>query len=55
MSLLNKMIYVWHLVRRNYYKELVESCIDCTLKAKLRNKFEYHAEKLAELSLLKAS
>ena len=55
MSLLSKMLYAWHYVRRNYHIELIESCTDYKLETKLRNKFKYHDEKLLELNSMKAS
>ncbi len=55
MSLISKMLYAWHYVRRNYHEELIESCLDYKLKAKLRNKYEYHEEKLVQLSSMQVS
>lgn len=43
-------MYTWHHIRRNYHEELIESCIDSNLKAKLHNKLNYHTEKLTELN-----
>ncbi len=46
MSLTSKILYWWHFIRMNYYYELVDSCIDDELKARLKNKLEYHKGKL---------
>ncbi|WP_156177730.1 hypothetical protein [Bacillus sp. SA1-12] len=55
MSLLSKLKYGWHYLRRNYHKELIESCLDHELRAKLKNKLDYHNIKLEELCGKKAS
>jgi hypothetical protein len=55
MSLISKILYVWHHIRRNYHQELLESCLDRNLKAKLRNKLDYHKKKEDQLRSLKAS
>jgi hypothetical protein len=55
MSLISKILYVWHHLRRNYHQELLRSCLDHRLKAKFRNKLDYHTKKLDHLNSLKAS
>ncbi|HZH58764.1 MAG TPA: hypothetical protein VEY70_04125 [Metabacillus sp.] len=46
MSLISKILYNWHLIKMNYHRELVDSCLDHKLKQKLRNKLEYHKKKV---------
>lgn len=50
MSFTSKILYFWHYARRNYHHELVESCLDHKLKAKLKDKFEYHNNKVEQMS-----
>ncbi|MDQ0201907.1 hypothetical protein J2S10_005118 [Neobacillus ginsengisoli] len=49
MSLISKILYSWHYLRKNYYQVLHDSCLDNKIKAKLRNKLEYHRKKIDEL------
>ncbi|MGM0874111.1 MAG: hypothetical protein ACQEWV_04790 [Bacillota bacterium] len=55
MSLISKILYFWHFIRKNYHQELLESCRDYKLKEELRKKIEYHKKKIVQLSTVKAS
>lgn len=52
MSLISKILYCWHYIRKNYHQELYDSCLDNKIKANLRNKLEYHKKKVDQLTAL---
>ncbi|MDQ0232741.1 hypothetical protein [Metabacillus malikii] len=54
MSLISKLLYSWHYIRKNYHEELLDSCLDRKLKEQLHSKFKYHQYKLEQLSTKRA-
>ncbi|TWD98941.1 hypothetical protein FB550_108198 [Neobacillus bataviensis] len=50
MSLISKIHYKWHIMRKNYHQLLLDSCLDYNLKNKITKKITYHDEKIKQLN-----
>ncbi|WP_064093127.1 hypothetical protein [Rossellomorea aquimaris] len=50
-GLLPELKYKWHLIRIHYHQVLLEGCLDCQIKEKLKGKITYHKMKLENLSI----
>lgn len=50
MSLISKILYKWHILRKNYHLLLLDSCLDYSLKNEITKKIIYHEEKIRQLN-----